>query len=74
MWSNYDDEGKMMGLREYWREWFLYKRLDPACKSYVFGKMAEVFLETAKECGAIKGRFCADGGVMVFFKGVPRNA
>ena len=58
---------------ENWKEWFLYKRMDIACKSFLPINLKYIFLKTAKDCGAIKGRFCADGSTMVYFNSIPRK-
>ena len=63
----------MQKTMDIWRDWFLHSRLDPAVRSFVSDPTLRwIFLALAKKCGAIKGRFCADGSVMVFFKGMPK--
>jgi hypothetical protein len=58
-------------LVAYWTEVFNFDRHSHQCKAFVSGEFAKLYLKTAKECGAIKGRFCADGSVMVTFKTIP---
>ena len=60
------------GNEEIYWDYFLARRKDPVVKSYVGHnqELSELFLKVAKTHGAKKGRFCADGSVMVTFKGV----
>ena len=64
----------MIGINKLVTDWekFFETRKDPVCKSQVGGnwEMSRLFLKTAKRYGAKKGRFCADGSVMVYFEDV----
>ena len=59
------------GLAKAWGEYFKTRK-DPVCKSYVGDnkELSELYLKTAKENGAKRGRFYADGSVGVYFGGL----
>ena len=61
-------------LTKYWKDWFMITRCDIVCAAFVSGEFAKLYLKVAKQCGAIKGKFCADGTVQVTFPNMPESS